>query len=364
MAETLLTVRGLSKRFVPSAPPVVDDVSLSLERGEILVLLGPSGCGKTTTLRMIGGLTRPDAGEIRMAGRCLSTITASRRIELPPERRGIGMVFQDYALFPHLSVLKNVAFGASGPRRERLRVAREMLDRVRMAELADRRPHELSGGQQQRVALARSLAPSPSLILLDEPFSNLDAELRKGLRQEVRALLRETETAAILVTHDQEEALSFADRVVVMRDGRVEQSGRPETVYRQPATAFVATFLGGMNLIRVRADGSTRAASPLGPAPLDRPAEGTVWVAIRPEQLTLEAIAGPAAQTAAATATVGRVVARQFGGFQQLLSVAIGEQILSVRADDRCDYRLGQRVAIRFRDPVVVLPDASSTDTR
>lgn len=257
------------------------------------------------------------------------------------------MVFQDYALFPHLNVLRNVAFGVRGSRAQRTRRAAEMLQRVQLEDLGQRRPHELSGGQQQRVALARSLAPSPPLILLDEPFSNLDAELRRSMRAEVRRLLSETETAAILVTHDQEEALSFADRVAIMRNGRIEQSGSPEEVYCRPVNRFVATFLGGTNLLVAQGNGSSRATSPIGEIELNRKADGPITVAVRPEQLILTP-----EQPGHASATV---LERQYCGFQQLYRVASGDTILLVRTDDRGRYRSGETVGIRLRDPGVVL---------
>lgn len=209
-----LRVENLTKRFHPDLPPVVQEVSFSLERGEVFALLGPSGCGKTTTLRLIAGFEHPDAGAIYVDGQAIT--------HLPPERRGIGFVFQDYALFPHLTVEQNVAFGLRGmsakARRER---AMEVLQMVGMTVFKDRKPSELSGGQQQRVALARAIAPGPKVVLLDEPFSSLDAGLRQATRDEVRHLLKASGIASVLVTHDQEEALSFADRLGVMRSGQL-----------------------------------------------------------------------------------------------------------------------------------------------
>jgi iron(III) transport system ATP-binding protein len=243
----LLELKRVAKRFADDRPPAVDDLSLSLEAGRILALLGPSGCGKTTTLRLIAGFEAPDAGEIILGGRL---VARAGDAGVPPEERSVGVVFQDYALFPHLSVEANVAFGVSRlPRaRRRARVAR-MLELVGLEALASRYPHELSGGQQQRVAAARALAPAPALLLLDEPFSNLDADLRAQMRDEVQELLRATGTTAIFVTHDQEEAFTIADEVGVLNQGRLEQLDAPETIYHHPATPFVAEFVGAADFL-------------------------------------------------------------------------------------------------------------------
>jgi iron(III) transport system ATP-binding protein len=221
-------------------------VRLDAEPGELLTLIGPSGCGKSTTLRLLAGLDRPDSGTIRIAGE----VVAGRRTWQPPERRRVGLVFQDHALFPHLSVGRNVAFGIDRLTRDeqRRRVA-EMLELVRLRHLENRYPHELSGGEQQRVALARALAPRPAVVLLDEPFSSLDETLRGQVRADTVTALRETKTTAVLVTHDQTEALSTGDRVVVMRDGVIEQADTPERVFESPATRFVASFMGDADFL-------------------------------------------------------------------------------------------------------------------
>jgi putative spermidine/putrescine transport system ATP-binding protein len=234
-----LVLEGLTRRFPGTAHPAVDGVSLDLRRGALLALLGPSGCGKTTTLRMIAGLEVPDAGRVTVADR---DVTA-----LPPHRRNMGVVFQSYALFPHMSAAQNVAFGlemrgvARGEREARVK---ESLALVGLSELAARKPAKLSGGQQQRVALARALAIRPDLLLLDEPLSALDAKLREGVRDEIRALQQRVGATTVFVTHDQTEALAMADLVAVMDRGRVEQLGTPEEVFERPATKFVAMFVG------------------------------------------------------------------------------------------------------------------------
>ena len=240
---TLLALEGVSKRF--AGGPAVERLTLGVARGEILGLVGPSGCGKTTTLRLIAGFETPDEGEVRIGGRTVAG--PAGRTFVPPEERGVGIVFQDYALFPHLTVADNVAFGlAAGERRRR---TREVLDLVGLAAFGARYPHELSGGQQQRVALARALAPAPALILLDEPFSNVDAELRAQLREQVREVLSTTGTTAVFVTHDHEEAFTLADRVGVLNAGRLEQLDAPEVVYHEPATPFVAEFVGDADFL-------------------------------------------------------------------------------------------------------------------
>ena len=242
----LLVLDQVSKRYGPDAPPAVDRLSLRVAEGEIVALLGPSGCGKTTTLRLIAGLEGADAGTITLRGR---VVTGPGRA-VPPEERGVGIVFQDYALFPHLTVEDNVGFGlprAARPGR-RTRIA-EVLNLVDLAGYESRYPHELSGGQQQRVALARALAPAPALMLLDEPFSNLDADLRAQMRDEVERILRETATTAVFVTHDQEEAFTLADRVGVLQAGRVEQMAPPQQLYHRPATRFVAAFVGAADFL-------------------------------------------------------------------------------------------------------------------
>ena len=235
----MLEVRGLTKRF--GEVTAVADFSLAVADGETVALLGPSGCGKTTVLRMIAGLERPDAGQVLLAGRDATN--------WPPERRGVGLVFQSYALFPHLSVGANVAYGLrfrrGGDRKSRVR---ELLALVGLSGYERRKPHQLSAGQQQRVALARALAPEPGILLLDEPLSALDAALRKDLRAELRALLGKLGMTALYVTHDQEEALALADRVAVMREGRLDQVAPPAELYARPRTPFVAAFLGRANL--------------------------------------------------------------------------------------------------------------------
>ena len=333
----ILEIERLRKRFPGAAGAAVERVSLSLGEGELLALLGPSGCGKTTTLRMIGGFEVPDEGRILFDGRDITFDT--------PESRGIGFVFQDYALFPHLSVLDNVKFGLRHLGRAGAKArAMEILGLVGLAPLADRRPHQLSGGQQQRVALARALAVSPRLILMDEPFSNLDAKMRIETRQEVRRLLKDAGSAGILVTHDQEEALALADRIAVMEQGRVVQLGTPDEIYRNPVNGFVANFIGRSNILRGTATGMD-VQTQYGTLPLSRAANGTVDLAVRPEQIMLEPDpAGPAT-----------IISREFRGHDQIYWVQNGDECMIVLAGPSDQHAIGTRVRLRICDCVVPL---------
>ncbi len=285
-----IDMRGLRVSY--DGPDVLCGVSLRVEPGEQVALLGPSGCGKTTLLRTIAGLERLDDGTIHLGDQLVS----SSSIHVAPERRRVGLVFQDWALFPHLSVARNIAYGL--PRSERGsdrapgRRVGETLDLVGLGGLGDRAPHTLSGGQQQRVALARALAPRPSVLLLDEPFSNLDATLRSEIRTEVHRILAELDVTAVFVTHDQDEAFVLGDRVAVMRNGSVVQWGTPTEVYSHPVDPWVARFVGEANLVPGTAIGR-EAQTVIGPVPLHHATEGRVEVLLRPEDLDL-APSGPA----------------------------------------------------------------------
>jgi iron(III) transport system ATP-binding protein len=244
-----LSVRNLTKVYTTQSTAAVKSVSFDLEAGDILGLLGASGCGKTTLLRLIAGFEKPQAGEVWLAGRPVTT----PKVDCPIEERSIGMVFQDFALFPHLTVFENIAFGlkstlAKQPDMLRKRVM-EVLDLVHLTGFQRRYPHELSGGQQQRIALARTLAPRPKLVLLDEPLSNLDVQVRLRLRHELRQILKASQTTAVFVTHDCEEALSISDQLLVLRNGQIEQLGKPEEVYHAPKSRFVAEFVSRANLL-------------------------------------------------------------------------------------------------------------------
>jgi iron(III) transport system ATP-binding protein len=353
-----LELRGLVKRFGDTV--AVDGVSLSVPRGRQTVLLGPSGCGKTTLLRIIAGLEREDAGTVAIDGARLSDSGRG----LPPEKRRIGMVFQDWALFPHMTVARNVAFGLT--RRQVLDGAVDRtLGMMDMAGLAHRRPHELSAGQAQRVALARALAPQPRLLLFDEPFSSLDAELRVKVRGEVAALMRELQMTAVYVTHDQEEAFILGDEVAVMRDGRLVQVGTPAAIYADPATRWVARFLGDANLLRGFADGSS-AVTGIGTMPLVQDRHGECEVLARPEHIAI---------TPGASAMVRAV---EFYGHDTVYRLVVGEapaaptvsaapqagegasspnptidEVL-VRAAAAPAHRVGDRVSLSYVGPAAV----------
>ncbi len=285
-----LRLDGLSKRYGDTM--AADAVSLDIAQGEMIVLLGPSGCGKTTTLRIIAGFVEASSGAIVLQGHSIN--------DLPPHRREMGMVFQNYALFPHLSVARNVAFGLEMrrmPRADRDARVAEMLRLVKLDRLAERLPRQLSGGQQQRVAIARALAIHPKLLLLDEPLSNLDAELRQEVAREIRLLQRDRALTTIMVTHDQQEAMTMADRLVVMRDGRVQQVGRQEDLYERPATPFVARFIGNSNIVAGDLTDSARFRT-TGGADIRLagiyPGRGKATMALRPERIGLSDVAGSA----------------------------------------------------------------------
>ncbi|PZD72988.1 Sulfate/thiosulfate import ATP-binding protein CysA [Acaryochloris thomasi RCC1774] len=251
--SSILQLEEITKSFSPKIPPAVDHVTLELEKGNILGLLGPSGCGKTTLLRIIAGFEQPQ-GYLCLDG----VLVCGQGVWVAPEHRSVGMVFQDFALFPHLTVGDNVGFGLQGSRKtgDLSRRVAEVMDLVGLRGMEKRYPHELSGGQQQRVALARALAPQPNLVLLDEPLSNLDVQVRLRLRQELRDILKIAGTSAVFVTHDQEEAMAMADQVAVMRAGKLEQVGRPEDIYQHPQSQFVAEFVTQANFLRVHRQGN------------------------------------------------------------------------------------------------------------
>ena len=335
----LLRVSKLTKSFDDAHGPVVSHVGFSVRPGEIFGLLGPSGCGKTTILRLIAGFETPDRGDILLNERSILTI--------PAERREIGLVFQDYALFPHLTVTDNIAFALRGaPKRDKQRRIAEILSLVGLHRYASRMPHELSGGQQQRVALGRAIAAGPKIILLDEPFSNLDASLRESTRSDVRGLLKKTGMSAILVTHDQEEALSISDRLAVMNEGHIEQVGTPETVYHRPRTPFVAQFLGRTNIIQGTAEGGV-ADTPLGRLPLDREAHGSVLLSLRPEHLELLREEGEHPPA--------RVLVREFKGHDITYRIQLCGIEYLAHTEYYRSFHPGQGVRVVPRAPAVVL---------
>lgn len=314
---------------------MVQDLDLHLNAGDIGCLLGPSGCGKTTTLRAIAGFEPVLAGQIELGGEVISR----PGFTLAPEKRRIGMVFQDYALFPHLDIAANVAFGLKGrPRGEIGAIVADLLGRIGLADRARAYPHMLSGGEQQRVALARALAPNPAVLLMDEPFSNLDQRLREGMRTETVRLLRERGAAAVLVTHDPDDALAAADRMALMRAGRLVQVGTPEEVFRAPADRFAARLFGEVAEVPAVIAGG-RAWSALGAFPTPRLADGPGIVCVRRDAVTLAD--GPEAIGA-------RVLATRFLGERRQLRLQVDglETPIEVAIDRRLNAEPGGRVSI------------------
>ena len=341
--ELGLCLQGVTKYF--GEVGAANGVDLEVKQGQLLALLGPSGCGKTTTLRLIAGFESVDSGVIEIGGQKV----AGPGLHVPPEKRRVGMVFQEYALFPHLNVLENVRFGLRDyPAAQRERRVGDVLDLVGLVGLEKRMPHELSGGQQQRVALARALAPEPALVLLDEPFSNLDAGLRVRVRAEVRSILKQAGATAVFVTHDQEEALSLVDVVAVMLAGRVQQVATPQELYWQPANRTVAEFIGDANFIPGHGHGR-RIESEFGDLEAQIPIDGPVEVLLRPESIEISP-APPADNT-------HRVRDHLFFGHDQLVSVQMANgRIIQVRLGPTYQFADGQPVSVRVRGLVMAYP--------
>ena len=323
-AETIspprLEIRHLIRRYDGRA--VVDDVSLSVRAGQVTCLLGPSGCGKSTTLRIIAGVEMQDSGEIYVDGR----LVCDTDFRVPPERREIGLMFQDFALFPHLSVADNVGFGLKGPKEaKRVRVA-ELLQRVDLMRFIDGFPHQLSGGEQQRVALARALAPKPRIMLMDEPFSGLDNRLRDGIRDETLSLLKDEDTAVLLVTHEPEEAMRMADEIALMRDGKIVQQGAPYNVYTRPIDRAAVSFFSDANVLRAQVNGAL-AETPFGRFLAPGFADGTeVDIVFRPQHVRLDFDrhgSGPLPTPTDGVAAPGIVKRARFMGHESLIEFAM-----------------------------------------
>jgi iron(III) transport system ATP-binding protein len=337
-----LELRGIGKRF--GGREVLADISLDVKAAEVICLLGPSGCGKTTLLRIIAGMENPDSGALLMDGREIATPTHA----VSPDKRGIGLVFQDYALFPQMTVTENVAFGLRGMAKAEARAAAgAALASVGLTQLSDAYPYMLSGGEQQRVALARAIVPRPRVLLMDEPFSNLDRRMRDAVREDTVALLRETRATCIMVTHDPEEAMRIADRIVLMREGRIVQQGPPEALYRAPVDLPAARFFCDLNEIAcvVRAG---VAETPLGPVPAPGVADGPAALCLRPQALRLL----PAGQ-----GRQGRIRAVRFLGEMHLVDLDVQgiDQPLRARVRERppAGRRRDVGVAIDFDEVLV-----------
>ncbi len=336
-----LALHQISKRFGDLT--VLDDLSLDVYKGELCCLLGPSGCGKTTTLKIVAGFLAPEAGTVRLAGQDIT--------DRPPQKRNVGLVFQNYALFPHMNVFDNVAYGLrrrKQPQAEVQRRVAEILGLVQLSGYEARRIHELSGGQQQRVALARALVIEPQLLLLDEPLSNLDARLRADMREEIRRIQRTLDITTVYVTHDQEEAMSIADRVVIMNRGRIEQIGPPRTIYEQPANRFVADFVGRVNFLPGRIAGDELVL--LGQhCPLRRSEwpEGSALVcAIRPERVQIRSTDSTFGGIVQETTYIGATVRYRV----EVEVPQAGEVVLDVQVPSpQAVYQPGDRVGLEIR---------------
>ena len=311
-----LEVRNLVRRYEGKA--VVDDLSLSIQPGHVTCLLGPSGCGKSTTLRMIAGVEMQDSGTIHVDG----ALVCDTVFRIPPERRSIGLMFQDFALFPHLSVGENVAFGLKGPGAAKRDRARTLLERVSLAHFIDEYPHQLSGGEQQRVALARALAPRPRIMLMDEPFSGLDNRLRDGIRDETLDLLKEEGTSVLLVTHEPEEAMRMADEIALMRDGRIVQRGAPYNIYNAPADKAAVAFFSDVNVLRGRVQGALT-DTPFGAFLAPGVPDGAeVEIVFRPQHVSIDFDRdgrGPNPTIIAGTPARGHVERARFMGSESLV---------------------------------------------
>jgi iron(III) transport system ATP-binding protein len=318
-----LQIKGLTRSF--GGRPVVSDVSLQVAAGQVTCLLGPSGCGKSTTLRIIAGVERADEGEVWIDGLQM----AGPGLHLPPERRGIGMMFQDFALFPHLTVEANVAFGLSGDRAARARRVGELLERVNLAGFAAKHPHQLSGGEQQRVALARALAPRPRVMLMDEPFSGLDNRLRDGIRDTTLEILKEEGAAVVLVTHEPDEAMRMADEIALMRGGRIVQKGAPYNVYNKPVDKAAAAFFSDINVIRGVSKGALT-ETPFGAFLTPGHADGApVEIVIRPQHLKIDfdrGGKGPLPTPQDGTAARGVVTRARYLGRESLVDFAMDHE--------------------------------------
>ena len=327
-AAPRLEIRNLTRSF--EGRIVVRDVSLEIMPGQVTCLLGPSGCGKSTTLRMIAGVETQDSGEIYVDGKLICDTV----YRVPPERREIGLMFQDFALFPHLSVADNVAYGLRGRKSVKRARVEEMLDRVRMRDFIDAYPHQLSGGEQQRIALARALAPNPRIMLMDEPFSGLDNRLRDGIRDETLNILKEEDTAVLLVTHEPEEAMRMADQIALMRDGEIVQRGAPYNVYTRPVDRASVAFFSDANVLTATVEGAL-AMTPFGRFLAPGFPDGTpVEIVFRTQHVKIDfdrAGVGPAPTPAEGTSARARVIRARFMGNESLVEFRLDDGAVDLK---------------------------------
>jgi iron(III) transport system ATP-binding protein len=362
----MIRVEGLTKTFTANKEKVaaVDGINFEVGAGEMVTLLGPSGCGKTTTLRCVAGLEKAEGGRIVIGNQTMVDVAAG--VFVPPNRRKLGMVFQSYAIWPHMTVIENVAYALEGQRinkAERLRLAMAALETVQLSHLADRPAPRLSGGQQQRVAIARALVGKPQVLLFDEPLSNLDARLRMEMRSELRRIQKQIGLSSIYVTHDQAEALAVSDWIVVMKDGRIVEHGRPLDIYRYPRHVFTAQFLGTTNLIPGTVEtvdasaGQLTVTTALGPVTgIDRSrtlaAGAKVQVSIRPEDLSAQAADG------AVNVFDGRLTHAIFAGVAVEAEVSTGGVTLACLLNREADLTPGRAITLRAKaDACLVLPE-------
>jgi len=336
----LLKLDSVTKSFDPNKEPVIQNISFSVDQGELITILGPSGCGKTTILRTIAGFEIPDSGDIYLAGQHLS----GDGVFVPPHQRGVGMVFQNYALFPHLTVEKNILFPVKN-KDDRKRILTEIIKQTNLSGLEKRFPSQLSGGQQQRVALGRALAQKPVIILLDEPFSNLDAKLRLSLRDELRDLIKQTGLSAIFITHDQNDALAISDKIIVLNEGRIEQIGTPREIYFEPQNEFVGNFIGEANIIDGTIINCNFVESELGTIKVknSQPEGKPVRLLIRPQNIIISGDTGVRA----------RVNTISFAGIYskvKLFTIEKPKVQITVYAEADANLAAGQEVLVWVND--------------
>ncbi|MEO7349266.1 MAG: ABC transporter ATP-binding protein [Terrimesophilobacter sp.] len=339
-----LVARGLVRRFGDRL--AVDDVDVTVHTGTLTAILGPSGCGKSTVLRIVAGLDQPDEGTVSLSG----TTVQAPGLHIPPERRGVGLVFQDNVLFPHLTIAQNIGYGVHRDRRKT--ATSELLDMVGLTDVSGQMPHEVSGGQQQRTALARTLATNPRIILLDEPFSQLDAHLRERVRGDMVDAIRRTDTTALLVTHDQHEAFDLADEVIVMSEGRIHQVGTPQQIYQQPADRFVAEFVGDATLVPARRVADQFVETCVGQLRVSGEIhESSSFAVLRPESVMVDST-----ENAEYDSYRARIVRIRFLGMNQLVDLESENGIrLSAHVSGLAPVSIGDPVSFRIRGPVATV---------
>ncbi|MEX1077843.1 MAG: ABC transporter ATP-binding protein [Homoserinimonas sp.] len=339
-----LVARGLVRRFGDRL--AVDDVDVTVHPGTLTAILGPSGCGKTTVLRIVAGLDQPEEGTVSLSG----TMVQAPGLHIPPERRGVGLVFQDNVLFPHLTIAQNIGYGIHRDRRKT--VTSDLLDLVGLADVSGQMPHEVSGGQQQRTALARTLATNPRIILLDEPFSQLDAHLRERVRGDMVDAIKRTDTTALLVTHDQHEAFDLADEVIVMSEGRIHQVGTPQQIYQQPADRFVAEFVGDATLVPARRVADQIVETCVGQLSVAGAIrESSSFAVLRPESVVVDS-----PEHVGHDSYRARIVRIQFQGMNQLIDLELENgMILSAHVSGLAPVAISDPVSFRIHGPVATV---------